>query len=542
MASKHLKKVNTPAQGAHVAAEPKSDAQPKKSAGGKRLKQPDTPKKEASSKKPKAAKAVKETKASKASKSDEKAKTSKSSKASKPSDTAKAGKTDRAQKGEKASGKAKSPKKETTQKPAPLHEVTPLKETDGTRFFKPVKTPDAPAPKHSAPEPESKKPMAFRREKAEKLPAGGLLSQRDAVGAVIALIAALVLFAATVVVWFYRDSFSPDGMILSADNVAVPDDEYVFDAGSGQVFAAAGKGLAVANGSGLELLDGNGSPVTSKLMQMENPAAAGCDDFAVFYDLGGTRLAVARFDGSVEEITAPGDIISATVSQTGFIALTTEYTGRRALVTVYDPQLNEVYQWYSSSAWVISAHVSPDGRQLAVLSYTAAGSEVRFFSLTRTEQLASFSVAGTVLLDVHWFSSSRLCALSSEQAFFFNASGEWQNTYTFAGQYLVGYTFDGGNCAAFALSPYRAGTTATLVSLDATGMELGTAEVDSGIVCLAASNMEIMVLCSDGAILYNSSLSEKGRLNGLPGFKYALLRSRGEALLIAANYAEVYTF
>ena len=35
---------------------------------------------------------------------------------------------------------------------------------------------------------------------------------------------------------------------------------------------------------------------------------------------------------------------------------------------------------------------------------------------------------------------------------------------------------------------------------------------------------------------------EKGRLNGLPGFKYAMLRSRGEALLIASNYAEVYKF
>ena len=71
---------------------------------------------------------------------------------------------------------------------------------------------------------------------------------------------------------------------------------------------------------------------------------------------------------------------------------------------------------------------------------------------------------------------------------------------------------------------------------------LGTANVQSEIVCLTASNLEIMVLCSDGAILYNNSLAEKGRLNGLPGFKYGLLRSRGEALLIASNYAEVYTF
>ncbi len=401
------------------------------------------------------------------------------------------------------------------------------------------------APEAGAAPQEAKKRVFFRREKVKEAPSreeGGALSQRDAAGALIALVAALVLLVATAVVYVYRDSFSPDGMILSADKASTPNDEYVFDAGSGQAFAAAGKGLAVANSGGLELLDGSGAPVTSMVMQMENPTAAGCSDFAVFYDLGGTHMAVAWFDGTVEELTPAGNIISATVSETGFIAVTTEYTGRRALVTVYDPDLEEVYRWYSSSAWVLSAHVSPDGRKLAVLSYTVSGSEVRFFELSQEGQKGTFFVADTVLLDVHWFSSDRLCALSGEQVFFFNAQGEWQNTYAFAGQYLVGYTFDGANCAAFALSPYRAGTTATLVSLDPTGVELGTAEVDSGIVCLTASDLEIMVLCSDGATLYNSSLSEKGQLTGLPGFKYALLRSRGEALLIASNYAEVYTF
>ncbi len=405
----------------------------------------------------------------------------------------------------------------------------------------------APAPPQDGPEaaaPEKRKPVAFRRERAKKIPGEEkpMLSHRDAVGAVISLVAAVVLLAATVVIWLYRDSFSPDGMILSADTAAVAQEEYVFDAGSGQAFAAAGQGLAVANASGFELLDADGTAVTSMVMQMENPAAAGCSEFAVFYDLGGRRLAVARFDSTVEEIPIEGDILSATVSESGHIVVTTRQTGYRALVTVYDPGLDPVYEWFSSSAWVISGSVSPDGRKLAVLSYTASGSEVRFFNLSREEQQAVFSAEDTILLDLHWFTSNRLCALSSQQALFFNADGEWQNTYSFDGQYLIGYTFDSSTCAAFALSPYRAGTTATLVSLDSTGAQMGTAQVQSELVCLTASDLEIMALCADGAVLYTSSLGEKGRLIGLPGFKYGLLRSRGEALLIASNYAEVYTF
>ncbi len=447
-----------------------------------------------------------------------------------------------------AEAEAAAPKKKV---PRPKHTASrrsgaPARQmkADGGKPEHPDASPDEPPAGPQEDEKGGKAPMAFRRDKAKKVPGEKkpLLSHRDRVGAVISLIAAVVLLAATAVVWFYKDSFSPDGMLLSADTAAVAREEYVFDAGSGEAFAAAGKGLAVANTSGFELLDTDGTPVTSMVMQMENPAATGCDSYAVFYDLGGRRMAVARFDGAVEELDTEGSILSATVSEGGYLAVTTEQTGYRALVTVYGPDLDEVYKWYSSSAWVISAVVSPDSRKLAVLSYTASGSEVRFFRLDEEEQTASYQAESTVLLDIHWFTSSKLCALSSEQALFFSADGEEQSAYPFGGQYLVGYTFDGSNCAAFALSPYRAGTTATLVSLDPNGEELGTAEVQSEIVCLTAADLEVMVLCSDGAVLYNSSLAEKGRLNGLPGFKYGLLRDRGEALLIASNYAEVYAF
>ncbi len=544
MANKHLKNDTEIPQGAHAA--PKGEGAPpeREPAAGRRLRviHPEedgsdapgkkSPKKKTSSKGKNGSPAKRSAPAGDGAKharraAGEEAKTAKHAGAGKEAKAAKPAKGAKKPKqpsgGEKKSGGAKAAK------PATLAPAEPRK---------------IPKANKTAREKPAEGGMAFRREKAEELPEDSQMSQRDAVSALIALIAALVLLAATVVIWYYRDSFSPDEMILSADTAAVARDEYVFDAGSGDAFAAAGRGLAVANRAGLELLDGNGTAVTSKLMQMENPAAAGCEDFAVFYDLGGTRLAVAYFDGSVLELSVPGDILSVTVSPGGYIAVTTEDTGYRGLVTVYDPDLNEIYLWYSSSAWVISGAVSPDGRQLAVLSYTASGSEVRFFDLSQSgdEPKAAFAVDNTILLDVHWFSSGRLCALSSEQMFFFDSDGQWQNTYAFAGQYLIGYTFDGANCAALALSPYRTGTTATLVSLDPAGTELGTAALDSGLVCLTASDLEIMALCSDGAILYNSSLSEKGRLDGLPGFKYALLRSRGEALLIAPNYAEVYAF
>ena len=372
-------------------------------------------------------------------------------------------------------------------------------------------------------------------------PDGRLISRQDFRKAAFSLAAAIVLFVSCILVWLYRDRFGADRlMILSTDKVAEAKAEYVFDAGSAQVFSPAGSGLAAATSTGLQLMDDSGDIAVSHLFKMETPAIAAGEDFAVFYDIGTPSMAVAYFNGSVSELTAAGNIISVTVSDGGYVAVTTDCTGYRGLITVYDPRMEPVYEWYSSSAWVISGEVSPDNRQLAALSYTASGSEVRFFSLNSTEQQAAFSVSDTVLLDVHWMTQSQLCAYSTEQAIFFNSRGVWSDTYSFNGQYLTDCTFDGEGFAAFALSRYRAGSTATLVSLDANGRVLGTAEILSEIVSLTASGTEALVLCPDGVILLSSSLAEKGQLAGLTGFKFALLRSRSEALLVSSNYAELY--
>ena len=359
---------------------------------------------------------------------------------------------------------------------------------------------------------------------------------------IISLLAVVVLFVAAILVWYYRDRFDPDGLVLSTQTAAVAKEEYALDTGTGQLFASAGTGLAAATNTGFVLMKDTGQVAVSRVFQMKKPAIAACGDYAVFYDIGSTSMAVARFDGYVQEFTPAGNVFSASVSDTGYLTVTTDCTGYRGLVTVYDPSLKPIYEWYSSSAWVISAEVSPDGKALVVLSYTASGSEVRFFDLSKSDQQAAFSVSDTVLLDVRWLSTTQLCGYSVEQAIFFNNKGQWSNTYSFGSQFLTGCTFDGDGYVTFSLSPYRTGTASVLVSLDSGGRQIGTAQVQSEIISLTAHGTEVLILCPDGAVLYSSALSEKGRLTGLLGFKYAFLRNRGEALFISSNYAEVYTF
>ena len=394
------------------------------------------------------------------------------------------------------------------------------------------------APKEKPASPPKEKDVRFRQEDTPE----ERLSRRDRVRVIGGLVLMVVLLAIAAVLWYVEDGFEGDSLsFVTAPRAPTASEEYIFDTSAGQCFSSVGSGFAVATASGLELIDENGQVAASHLMQMETPAIAACSDYAVFYDIGGLNIAVAYFDGTVRELTPAGNIFSASVSSGGYLCVTSECAGYRGLVRVYDPTLEPVYEWYSSSAWIISAEVSPDGSTMGVLSYTAEGSEIRFFSLSSEDPLTSYTETDTLFLDFHWLGTNQLFAYSAEKIEFFGSDGKWSRTEGFDDRFLINCAC-GSDFVILALSPYRAGTSSTLVSYDASGHELGTAEITSELVSLSCGGGEVLALCPDSVFLFSDSLTERGVLTGLAGFRYGLLRSRGEAILIASGYAEVHTF
>lgn len=368
------------------------------------------------------------------------------------------------------------------------------------------------------------------------------LSRADRIRLIVGGILALLFLAGAAAVWLLRDRFGPDDLKLHTADPAEMTGTYTYEAASDQRFACLGSSLVVARGSGFELLDENGLSLASRVTAMQTPAISAGEDYAAVYDLGGRSLFWLGSDGSIQEQSFDGDILLAEVSPSGHCAVVSRETGYHALVSVWNSEHREVYRWYAGSAWPLGAAVSPDGKTLAVLCVSGTGSEVKFFALDSEIQKAAFAVSDTVLLDLHWFSNHELCAYSDERALFFSADGSWSATYDFGGKYLSGCAKGGNGFISFALSLYRSGSAATLVSLDAGGRVLGETQTDSQLLSMQARNSELLVLCAGGATLYSPSLSEKGSASNLSGFKQALLRSKGEALLLAAGFAEIYKF
>lgn len=354
---------------------------------------------------------------------------------------------------------------------------------------------------------------------------------------VVIAVAAGVFIAAALLAWFNRDALAA----LLGGGSGDRGEQWAFEAGASQVFAPAGNGLAVASATGLQLLGDDGYTAVREVCALGTPAVSACAQYAAAYDVGGTVLRVAGFDGSVTDMDTENTLISVRVNETGFMAVCTEESGYKGLVTVYDSTLKAIYEWYSGEGYLLSAEVSPDGTALAVLTAAEDGGHVKFFLLTSEEEQGDYTAAGELLLDARWVGDDRVCALSESRAVFLENDGGEAGAFDYGGMYLADCAF-GGDFAVLALSKYLSGSVTQLVSLDDGGGTLGQAAPDGELKALSAGSRQVLALCSDGLTLYSRALTAQGSDTEIDGVKTALLRKNGGALLVYTGTAQPKSF
>lgn len=370
---------------------------------------------------------------------------------------------------------------------------------------------------------------------------GGKPKKLHILRSTFAMLTTIALIAAGFLAFIYRDYLTEDGLrsIFSRDEPAASSGEpFTYENGSNQTFALAGDGLAVASGSGIQLLDQNGAEVFSQVTSMESPAVSASRALALFYDVGGELCIAAGFDGEGRDVDAGKGIISASVNASGYFTVISEESGSRGLVHVYDSQCRELYRWYAGTGWPVKALVSPDNRRLAVLCVTDSGSAIVLFRLDSEAEQARIEYPGKLLFDMCFMSGERLCAIGEDMACFVGTDGAEVSRYDFAGQYLIAYDFGGSGFAALYVSPYRTGG-GTLLTFDADGNTLGSVEPEGEIRSLSAAGRQLLTVTAGGLSLYSQSLEQQHNDEALITAKAALLRPRGDVLLLSSYFAQV---
>lgn len=370
-------------------------------------------------------------------------------------------------------------------------------------------------------------------------PEVGRRRRRKVIIAAVSVVCVIALFV--VIFW---GSLSSRGLkdLFSPTYQEGADSDFAFETGSSQVFAAVGDCLAVASTGGLQIIDEDGTTIGRLVASMSTPAISSSGSYCLAYDAGGNLLCTALDDGSITKMETSQPIISATICKNGSFAVTTEQSGSKGLVTVYNSSHNPIYKYYSGSGYVLGAKLSADGRQLAALCAESTGTVVHIYELDSETEKATYSVADELFFDLFWQGDGVLCIVSELHLVFFEDSGDFLSEYSFGELYLSDYATDGEGTAALVLSHYRSGGAGTLITVDASGNQLASQEMQNDVLSLSMHSSRLLVLYSDELAQYTYQLEKQAQSTDVLGVKHALFRSRGDVLLIYTYSADVFSF
>ena len=153
------------------------------------------------------------------------------------------------------------------------------------------------------------------------------------------------------------------------------------------------------------------------------------------------------------------------------------------------------------------AAVSPDGKYLAVLCLQDSGSVVHTFALTSADERGSAACADELFADLFW-RGGKVCCVSQMRLAFFDDAARLTAEYPFGDLYLYDYAAEGDGFVTLALSRYRSGSAEQLVTVGASGNELGKCSTTGAVTSLSVNGKQVLVQYSDRLTLYNQQLDE----------------------------------
>lgn len=210
-------------------------------------------------------------------------------------------------------------------------------------------------------------------------------------------------------------------VLCSCTDKAEPSGSFI--CGEAAAAALCDAGVFTASRGSVKCFDASGELIFERTLELGGVHITHNDSLAAAYADGGHCIVFS--DG--ELISSEGSLISAGLSETGYLAVCAYEPGYMGSVTVYSPAKKAVYKWYSAHQALISAAVSPDGTRLAVLTDEA----LRLFSLDNEAERGSFD--GTGLRNIVWL-GERVCCIGESKVYVCNDEGKVRGKRELSGQ------------------------------------------------------------------------------------------------------------
>jgi hypothetical protein len=327
---------------------------------------------------------------------------------------------------------------------------------------------------------------------------------------ILVVIAVIAIIVISLVSAYNSGNFHPSSL-FSRRRADITADEFNFDVGRDRMFAHTDGFTAAVGTLGINVFDSAGNETLRDAFRMTRPTLGRAGNRFIAYDIGGSSLRVFSSTQIVSSLEIEGVIISASLNQNGWFTVVTHEGGNnRGIVTTYNQNGTAVHWVSFGTGFVLSALLSHDNQNLAILNLAETGSRINFYNGIDTDKHEPdfiFDIYGGLIIDISYLPNNDILAISMDSLFLVESDGRGKMLYSFADKHLSGYAHD-EDFIALHLNDYGVGNQGNLMTFLADGTILGEIRFNREIVSMSAANGTLVVLKSDGVLFFSGELEE----------------------------------
>ena len=286
---------------------------------------------------------------------------------------------------------------------------------------------------------------------------------------------------------------------------------FSIDVHSSNSYLSFHNGLAIASPDGLQCFDSNGEQTVLSQCKMDNPVLLQNRTVALGYGVGSSGMCtVHHTKGEQLNLTVPGTIIDADLSDEGYLCCASNQPGYKTVLNVYDAAGNQIYTWLSSTQFFGQCAVSGDGRSMcAVALGIDAGSYASTavcFATDEEEPVAQCGLGGDLIYELSYTGKRSVCAVGETALYFFDTDDEQASAYSYEGGELLSFDLGADDFIAIVRDMNQAGARYRVTTVSHDGKELADLSFDEPIQDISANGAYLAVLTARGLKVYDSRL------------------------------------
>ena len=317
---------------------------------------------------------------------------------------------------------------------------------------------------------------------------------------------------------------------------------FPIDVHSSNSYLSFHNGLAVASPDGMQCFDSNGEQTVLAQCKMDNPVLLQNRTVALGYGVGSSGLCtVHHTKGEQLNLTVPGPIIDADLSDEGYICCASNQPGYKTVLNVYDAAGNQIYTWLSSTQFFGQCAVSGDGKSMCSVALGIDGgsyaSTAVCFATDEEEPVAQCPLGSDLIYELAYTGKRSLCAVGENALYFFDTGDEQASAFPYEGGELLSFDLGADSFISIVRNMNQAGARYRITTVSHDGTELASLDFDEPIQDISANGAYLAVLTAKGLQVYDSRLHLCLSENNIGYATRVCVQRDGAALLIDGSSA-----